>query len=335
MRPLPNGTATFEAAGRVLIEDNWAAGDGGGIYASGDHFVNFSFDGITNRPAIAGNSASNRGGGIFMSGGIFTLNNADIGTAAKGNQTRIRYAAGGGAYVCGGATRVAQNAVFAGNTCDDAGAGLAVVEAGALIGAQFTAANRSLLPLSQFVGNISTGQSAAFGGGGLFVSEGVAYVEDTLFAGNAAHRGGGVYGGLSSFVALQNCVIASNKGLLADSVGSGMRLFSATSLVTHCTVAFNANGGIEPNEFSALRMTNSIVYNNTRTNVSAGHTITYSDIGGGYPGTGNIDANPRFYDSTNLDFRCCTAPPAPMPEPSCWSITIVSTKSAHCTGATI
>jgi hypothetical protein len=38
-------------------------------------------------------------------------------------------------------------------------------------------------------------------------------------------------------------------------------------------------------------------------------TVTYSDIQGGYPGVGNIDADPLFVDAAGGDLRLSTGSP--------------------------
>ncbi|MFH1716027.1 MAG: right-handed parallel beta-helix repeat-containing protein [Planctomycetota bacterium] len=89
---------------------------------------------------------------------------------------------------------------------------------------------------------------------------------------------------------LANCVVAGN-GL--DGVSGGM------PTITNCTIAENTGRGISG---YALTVTNSIVYYNSLDSDSVqiegqvAPAVTYSDVQGGWPGEGNIDAVPAFVE---------------------------------------
>ena len=76
--------------------------------------------------------------------------------------------------------------------------------------------------------------------------------------------------------------------------------------ITNCTIVANYQGGISD---SKPTITNSIIFYNgvssnlvqIERNVTA--TITYTDVQGGWPGQGNIDADPFFADSDNSDYH--------------------------------
>jgi hypothetical protein len=66
------------------------------------------------------------------------------------------------------------------------------------------------------------------------------------------------------------------------------------------------------NEGGTLTVVNSIVWNNVvstgglqlaSSNSSSTTTVTYSDVRGGYPGTGNINADPRFVNVSGNNYR--------------------------------
>ncbi|MBL7147156.1 MAG: hypothetical protein ISS76_23165, partial [Phycisphaerae bacterium] len=96
---------------------------------------------------------------------------------------------------------------------------------------------------------------------------------------------------------ITNCVIAEN---YQHGISGGM------PTINNCTIVANRQSGISD---SKPTITNSIIYYNAldsdiiqiESNVTA--TITYTDVRGGWPGQGNIDADPLFTDSDNCDYH--------------------------------
>jgi len=107
---------------------------------------------------------------------------------------------------------------------------------------------------------------------------------------------------------VSNCIIANN---LSDEYGGGVGFYykSAATMVNNTIYANKADisgSGIYVVKTSNLTLQNSIVYDNI--NDEIGHDnnppiVTYSNIKGGWPGTGNIDSDPMFADPFNLDFH--------------------------------
>lgn len=56
-------------------------------------------------------------------------------------------------------------------------------------------------------------------------------------------------------------------------------------------------------------VTNCVFWGNSPDEFSGGAAVTYSDVAGGRPGTGNIDADPAFADPGNGDFRLSAGSP--------------------------
>jgi hypothetical protein len=89
---------------------------------------------------------------------------------------------------------------------------------------------------------------------------------------------------------ITNCIIAEN---YQHGISGGV------PTITNCTIVSNSRGGISD---SKPTITNSIIYYNgldsnlvqIESNVTA--TITYTDVQGGWPGQGNIDADPDNSD---------------------------------------
>jgi hypothetical protein len=144
-------------------------------------------------------------------------------------------------------------------------------------------------------------------------------VIDGNVAGNGfdGYSGGGVFGPAT----LVRCAITRNTGNHYLSGGPpdtvGTAVDGAVALV-HCTVTENVvGGGAVPNDPSgALKnvgsVTNSILWNNENGDVAVGSApaITYSIVTGGYPGTGNLAANPLFTAPASGDYTLQAGSPA-------------------------
>lgn len=135
-------------------------------------------------------------------------------------------------------------------------------------------------------------------GGGLFSigSIGTVFVADCWFLANSAFSGGGIAGGRFTVI---DCQFNLNTAL---ALGGGMFIdYEAGSVVTNCTLTGNASGldggGIRINA-GITTVTNCIVWDNTPTQIYPVFTstdiVTFCDVQGGYPGIGNIDADPRI-----------------------------------------
>ncbi|SVB74618.1 uncharacterized protein METZ01_LOCUS227472, partial [marine metagenome] len=86
---------------------------------------------------------------------------------------------------------------------------------------------------------------------------------------------------------------------------SGRAIFvsdTADAVITRVTLYGNGFG-LYDNSSGSITMVNSIVWGSTNVNVAGSPTVTYSDIGGGYTGTGNIGSDPLFVDAENGDFN--------------------------------
>jgi parallel beta-helix repeat protein len=126
------------------------------------------------------------------------------------------------------------------------------------------------------------------------------------FAGNWADWGGGMRNDYSS-PTLTNCTFAGNEVL--DSGGGIYNGYSSPTL-TNCTFWGNVawvDGGGMYNEYSSTpTLTNCILWADSPDEVeNAGSTpsVTYSDVQGGYTGTGNINADPLFVDPGSGGFH--------------------------------
>ena len=118
-------------------------------------------------------------------------------------------------------------------------------------------------------------------GGGMYNTISRPTVTNCTFSGNnSAHRGGGMFTGGGSLM-LTNCTFISNT---ANNDGGGMFTGGGSLTVTNCILW----GNIAPNGPQ--------IYNS-----SGDPNVTYSDVQGEWPGTGNINANPLFVDAYGND----------------------------------
>ena len=155
---------------------------------------------------------------------------------------------------------------------------------------------------------IFTGNLAGYGGG---MSNGYnnPTVTNCTFIGNsAAYDGGGMFNYWYSNAVVINCAFIGNS---ASYYGGGMgNEYSSGLTVTNCTFSGNMsiNGtvlacGFWVQEYpNSVTMANCIIWNGLDwlwNNDNSTITISYSDVNGGWPGTGDIDADPCFVGNGN------------------------------------
>jgi predicted outer membrane repeat protein len=141
-------------------------------------------------------------------------------------------------------------------------------------------------------------------GGGMISVGGSPTLINVLFAGNSASQGGAIY--LEDSTPLLTDVAFS--GNTAEEEGGA--LYNTASSPTLINVTFSANdayvgGGIFNADGSTATLTNAILWGNTPDQIGNDATssaiVNYSDVQGGYAGTGNIASNPQFADFDGPD----------------------------------
>ncbi len=137
-------------------------------------------------------------------------------------------------------------------------------------------------------------------GGGMFNDGGSPTVANCTFSDNSASIGGGMYN-VDASPTVQSCTFSGND---ASVDGGGMVNDESSPTVQSCT--FNSNdaaqfgGGMFNHWNSSPTVSNGVLWGDTAPdgpevyNSNSTATITYSNIAGGYAGTGNIDADPLF-----------------------------------------
>ena len=109
----------------------------------------------------------------------------------------------------------------------------------------------------------------------------------------------------------------TNVTFSGNSATDGGGMFNIGSSPTLTNVTFSANsaasgGGMATWSSGNPTLINSILWGNTPmdSQIFGGVTITYSDIQGGAPGVGNIDADPLFVEAASGNLRLLPGSPA-------------------------
>lgn len=117
---------------------------------------------------------------------------------------------------------------------------------------------------------------------------------------NNAVTGIKLYMGSNPVIA--NCLIANNgTGIEMRAYNAGRVTIFNYPIITNCTIAGNLQHGISG---GIPTITNSIIWANSPQQIADTQgSVTYSNIQGGWPGEGNIDADPLFADPSNGDYH--------------------------------
>ncbi len=129
--------------------------------------------------------------------------------------------------------------------------------------------------------------AATYEGGGIYVFDGCPKIINCTIAGNTASSGGGIYCYQPSSPTISNCTITRNSG-------SGITVYGSQSIptITNSILWGNSADEIELDEFNP-----------------ADPVVRYCDVEGGWPGEGNINADPLFVDPDDDDYRLASGSP--------------------------
>ncbi len=166
---------------------------------------------------------------------------------------------------------------------------------------------------------------------GMVSGSGLSIVINCLFAGNG---GNGLFSYCAQSGVYINCTFAANEGhgafidasficygldpiiwncAFTDNGGNGLQAsYHVGADPVNCTFAGNAGWGVAAADLFFIGV-NCIVWGNgfgTFEFDNPAYTLmTYSDVEGGWPGEGNIDADPMFVDPENGDYRLSPGSP--------------------------
>lgn len=151
-------------------------------------------------------------------------------------------------------------------------------------------------------GFMITGGNGVEGAGIRMVTSGPTIANCRIFGNQATDFGGGM-SCEGSFANLFNCTFTGNDAFVGGALSC--RAKGATSIV-NCAFARNTGdlcGGVRV-DGSVVNITNSVLWSNENPQIvdnGAPPGVTYSLVQGGWPGEGNVDADPLFADATGLD----------------------------------
>lgn len=159
----------------------------------------------------------------------------------------------------------------------------------------------------------SNNSDGEYYGGGLYLQNGNVVIERSRITHNYTHSfGAGIYS--SAHLEIYNSLIDSNSALEGGPGEGGGLIVQEETRIVNSTIVNNyssepRNGGIGVGTDS-LEIINSIVWGNIPDQINtAAYTpiVIYSNLQGGYPGTGNISSNPAFADT--IDYRLTVGSP--------------------------
>jgi len=275
-----------------ILNNSTSQSGGGGIRVTGTSTF------ILNDCIVAGNSVTGydkRGGGILVDSGVATIkncmidNNSVIGTRS----TYLAYSKGGGLYV-NGDLELVKSEVLNNTASASVSANYTWVQADSTGGGVFVTGGILTMTQSRVSGNSAITNAIATGPGG-----GLAY-----------SRGGGVFADIEMSIVNSiidnNTVPATSDGSITQE-GGGVLLNPGIASVINSTIADNSNYGFW-NE-GTLTVANSIFWGNNSGSISGSAIVSYSDVQGEWPGTGNINLNPLFVNPP-IDYRIDVSSPA-------------------------
>ncbi|MFH1861544.1 MAG: right-handed parallel beta-helix repeat-containing protein [bacterium] len=289
------------------IENNTADSTGGGISVS--NYSNVLISNCT----IGGNSTARDGGGICaLNEDTLQINDCHI-------YSNTADWSGGGVY-CTNSSPDISNCLFAENTCEGYGGGIGCWEQCHLMltyslfvdnmafiggGVQCFDSTSAVIENCGFYGNVAQGTYSSSGGGVSCLENCNLEISNCVLQDNNCWWRGGGIDCETSPATIRNCAIVRNHG----SDGGGIYCYNSPgSVIENCTLVGNISpeGGGFNGYATMLHM---IIWDNYPAQIFGSPEITYSDVMGGYPGTGNIDLYPAFIDNAWLDYRLSLGSP--------------------------
>jgi len=200
---------------------------------------------------------------------------------------------GGGLFIYESSPVSVENCLFENNSATDSGGGIHI---------------RYATPV---IKNCTFRHNTAQNGGGVQLAGSDSNIQYCIFENNSSNYGGALYID-NGTPHITKCVIYGNTA----SSGTAFYFNSGNAIVTNCTMSGNNSSGntgiIVLYNWSYPSLENSILWDESSIEINVlenggGIAVTYSDIYGGYTGTGNINSDPLFVASN--DFNLSSASP--------------------------
>jgi parallel beta-helix repeat protein len=279
------GMDNYNSSSPTLVNCTFSGNSAGG---AGGGMANNVNSNPTLRNCAFGGNVSHYGGGMYNEGCSPTLTNCTFSENLAG-----RY--GGGMYSKLGSP-IVTNCTFSGNSAGIVAKGTANANNSEpnVIEPKFiwcTGGGMCNVTSSVTVTNCTfSGNSTCQFGGGMYNYGVGPTVTNCTFSGNSAvEGGGGMANNVNSNTMLTNCTFSGN----SDSMrGGGMYNFNGSNPTVNNCIFWNDTAPNGPEIYN---------YDTSSTTI-----VSYSDIEGGYGGTGNINADPLFADA---DLRLSTGSP--------------------------
>ena len=250
--------------------DRNSLGSGGGIYCSHSSPT-------IDHCSIRGNHVDYDGGGIYCYHSSPTIDHCSI----RGNGAGYS----GGGIFCHDSNPTISHCVISGNTTSMIGGGGIYCR-----DSSPTITNCTI-----------SGNSGAMYAGGICCDDSSPTITNCTISGNTANIGGGIYCRDNSRPNFDYCTISGNRA--GD--GGGIYCIGGSPTLNHCTISGNTagerGGGIYSYGNSIPTGVNDIIWANSAygySQIYGSFVCAYSDIQGGWGGTGNINADPLFYSTT-------------------------------------
>ncbi len=247
-------------------------GSGGGMYNdnSSPTLANCTF---------SENHAPGSGGGICNVNSSPTVTNCDF--------FYNRSQEGGGMWNSSNSSPVLTDCVFSHNGADDHGPG----------GGMFNSDNSSPI----LTGCTFSENDGGSGGGVYNSSSSPTFTSCTFSANEAVDGSGSGMRNLNSSPTLASCTFSANRSTGMEAGTGAMFNSNSSPTLTNCTFYVNEDGGLCSEGSSSPIVTNCILWGDGVEIYGEGSpVVTYSDVMGGYSGTGNINADPLLTADLHL-----------------------------------
>lgn len=141
-----------------------------------------------------------------------------------------------------------------------------------------------------------------FYGGAVYCYGSSPTITNCKITNNIGDKGGAIYC-IEGYPVISNTVIANNASMGGTPQCGGICTEGlGAPEIKNCTIVNNSPGGIFATTGGGLDATNTILWGNERYQIQSIQSmpvISFCDIQGGYPGQGNIDVDPCFFDPSS------------------------------------